>query len=578
MSARRRRKPRPMMVRPWRTTALLVCFGSVALALEARVAYLQLVDSEFLAAQGDDRHLRTVQIAAHRGTITDRNGEPLAVSTPVDSVWANPSEIRPALDRLDELADTLDLDAEWLARRITSNLDREFVYLKRHLPPEAAAEVLKLDIPGVRTLREYRRYHPAGEVAGHVIGFADIDDRGQEGLEFAFDYWLAGEPGSKRVLQDRLGRIIGDVEQIRAPRPGRELRTSLDLRLQYVAYRELKAAVSASQARSGSLVMLDAQTGEVLAMVDQPSFNPNDRSQRDATRYRNRAVTDIFEPGSAFKPLVLATALESGRYGPDSVVDTSPGYLEVDGRILTEDSSRLGRITVTTVLARSSNVGAGRIGLDLEAEDIWRTLTAFGIGRPTESGFPGESAGKLNDPQHWRSVGQATLSYGYGLAVTSLQLARAYAAIASDGLLPPISFLALDAPPERTRVIESETAAALMQMLEAVVESPQGTARRAAIPSYRVAGKTGTARISEAGGYSDDRHRAVFAGIAPASRPRLVTVIVIDDPRGEAYYGGDIAAPVFSRVVGDALRILAVAPDALSVPPLHLLSEARVDR
>lgn len=573
MSARNRK----MTVKPWRATALLVAFALAAVTLEARVVYLQLIDHDFLAAQGDSRHLRTVTINPHRGSIVDRNGEPLAVSTPVDSIWANPREIRPALGRLDELARVLDVDAESLARRITSNLNREFVYLKRHLLPADVAEVLNLDIPGVETQREYRRYHPAGEVAGHVIGFADIDDHGQEGLEFAFDYWLAGEPGSKRVLQDLTGRIIGDVEQIKAPRPGRELRTSLDLRLQYLAYRELKAAVTTSQARSGSIVMLDPRTGEVLVMVNQPSFNPNDRAQRDASHYRNRAVTDFFEPGSAFKPLVLAAALESGRYGPDTIIDTSPGVLEVDGRILTEDTSKLGRISVTTVLARSSSVGIARIGLGLPAEDIWRTLSGFGIGRTTESGFPGESAGVLNDPEHWRPVGQATLSYGYGLAVTPLQLARAYAAIASGGLLPPVSFLALDEPPDVERVISAETARDLMQMLEVVV-SPAGTGQRAAIPNYRVAGKTGTAWISEAGRYSDDRYRAIFAGMAPASHPRLVAVVVIEDPRGQSYYGGDIAAPVFANVVADALRILAVPPDAPTSAPLNIMSNAQVPR
>ena len=560
----------------WRSYALLAVFALGALALEGRIVYLQLFNREFLSAEGDDRHLRTVQIAAHRGPIVDRNGEPLAVSTPVDSIWANPAEIKPELARLNELARVLDLDVEWLARRITSNLDREFVYLKRHLPPAEAAEVLELDIAGVSTLREYRRYYPASEVTGHVIGFTDIDDRGQEGLESAFDYRLTGEPGSKRVLQDRLGRVIGDVEQIRAPRPGRELRSSLDLRLQYLAYRELKAAVAEAQARSGSVVLLDSRTGEVLAMVNQPSFNPNNRTQRDASLYRNRAVTDIFEPGSTFKPLVLAAAFDSGRYDPDSIIDTSPGYLEVGGRILTEDRTHLGRISLTTVLARSSSVGIGKVGLDLAAEDIWRVVSGFGIGQPTQSGFPGESAGVLNDPQHWRPIGQATLSYGYGLAVTSLQLARAYAAIASEGRLPSVSFLANEEPVQAERVIPESTAQDLLRMLEVVV-SPEGTGTRAAIRNYRVGGKTGTARISEAGSYADDRHIAVFAGVAPISNPQIVAVVVIYDPKGEAYSGGDIAAPAFSRVVGGALRILAIPPDALLEPPVTLMSRAEVN-
>jgi cell division protein FtsI (penicillin-binding protein 3) len=561
----------------WRGILLLLGFAVAGGALEARVLYLQLVDKEFLSAQGDDRHLRTVQISAHRGPITDRNGEPLAVSTPVDSIWANPKQLKPSLDRVDELAAALDVDPDWLARRITSNLDREFVYLKRALPPNRAAAVLQLDIPGVSTLREYRRYHPAGEVAGHVVGFTDIDDNGQEGLELAYDYWLEGENGSKRVLQDRLGRVVGDVELIEPAHEGRTLRTSLDLRLQYLAYRELKRAVGENDAKSGSVVVLDPVTGEVLAMVNQPSFNPNDRSQLKGARYRNRAVTDIFEPGSSFKPFVIAAAIESGRYRPDSVIDTSPGYLTVGGRIITEDSHNLGPITMTTVLARSSNVGAAKIALDMAPEKIWRVLSGFGIGRLTASGFPGESAGVLNEPEHWHRIGQATISYGYGLSVTALQLARAYSAIAGGGLLPPISFVALDAQPERERVVAPATADALLHMLEVVV-SPQGTGQHAAVKNYTVAGKTGTSRKSVHGGYADDRHTAVFAGIAPASDPRLVIVVVINEPRGGDYYGGDVAAPVFSAIASDALRVLAVPPDALGEPPLSVVADARGPR
>lgn len=573
------RKPKSSGVGPtrWRAIALLVCFALGGVVLEGRMLYLQLIDNDFLAAQGDDRHLRTVQISAHRGSITDRNGEPLAVSTPVDSIWANPQELKPELGRLAELARVLELDPESLARRITSNLDREFVYLKRHLSPSQAAEVLELDVPGVGSLREYGRYHPAGEVAGHVVGFTDIDDQGQEGLELAYDYWLSGETGSKRVLQDRFGRVVGDVEQIKAPRPGRILRSSLDLRLQYLAYRELKLAVTENRARSGSVVILDPNTGEVLAMVNQPSFNPNSRSQRDPALYRNRAVTDIFEPGSSFKPLVLAAALETGHVTPETLIDTSPGYLSVDGRILTEDDSNLGRISVATVLAKSSDVGSGRIALGMEPKEIWQVLTAFGIGRLTESGFPGESAGLLHDPSHWRAVGQATISYGYGVSVTTLQLARAYATIAAGGILRPISFEALDGPPRGERTLSAKTAAELLKMLQGVV-SPDGTGQRAAVKNFTIAGKTGTAWISGVGGYSGDRYTAVFAGIAPATKPRLVAVVVIDDPQGRAYYGGDVAAPVFSRIVSGALRLLAVPPDALPEPPLTVVAQAEVDR
>ncbi len=554
---------------------MLVAVVIGGVTLEGRVLYLQILKKDFLVGQGDDRHLRTVQISAHRGPITDRHGEPLAVSTPVDSIWAAPQELMPALDRLGDLAEVLDVEADWLARRITSNLDREFVYLRRHLRPNDAARALSLGLPGVSTLREYRRYYPAGEVAGHVLGFTDIDDRGQEGLELAYDYWLSGETGAKRVLRDRLGRVVEDVELINAAQPGRTLASSLDLRVQYLAYRELKQAVLDSDALSGSVVILDVTNGEVLAMVNQPSYNPNDRAQLEVARYRNRAVTDIFEPGSSFKPLIVAAALESGRYGPDSIIDTSPGYLRVGGKILTEDYNNLGKIDITTMLAKSSSVGAGKLGLELEPEQLWAVLSSFGIGRLTDSGFPGESAGVLNHPRYWRPVGQATLAYGYGLSVTALQLAQAYSVIAADGIRRPISMLVQDEQVAGERVVSVDTARRLRSMLETVV-SPAGTGQRAAIRNFRVAGKTGTAKKVGVGGYSDDRYVAVFAGLAPASDPKLVAVVVIDEPRGEDYYGGEVAAPVFSRIVSGALRLMAIPPDALAEPPLTIVARAEV--
>jgi cell division protein FtsI (penicillin-binding protein 3) len=559
----------------WRTTLLLCAFALGAAALEARILFLQLVNKEFLTEQANDRHLRTVQISAHRGTLTDRYGEPLAVSTPVDSISANPRELKSALDRLPELAAALDQDTEWLERRITSNLDREFVFLQRHLRPAKAEQVLALGLPGVGTVREYQRFYPAGEVAGHFVGFTNIDDRGQEGLEAAFDHYLKGENGSKRVLQDRLGHVIGDVALLSPARPGRDLRTSIDLRLQYLAYRELKRAVTESRARSGSVVVLDPNTGEVLAMVNQPSYNPNDRSQYRAEQYRNRAVTDIFEPGSSFKPLVMASALDSGSFNPRTIIDTSPGFLRINNRLLTEDEKNLGRVDLTTVLALSSNVGAARVGLTMEPQAVWKTLTGFGIGRLTDSTYPGESAGVLNDPQHWRTIGQATLSYGYGVAVTTLQLARAYAVIAADGMLRPVSMLALDHAPPGERVISANSAQELITMLEAVV-APTGTGKRAAIRNFHIAGKTGTTRKSDVGGYAADRHGAIFAGIAPARSPRLVVVVMIDEPQGQAYYGGDVAAPVFSNIVSGALRVMAVPPDALPAPAMTVLAQAQV--
>jgi cell division protein FtsI (penicillin-binding protein 3) len=558
----------------WRSALLLVGFAACAAALEGRILYLQLVDKDFLAEQANDRHLRTVQISAHRGTLTDRYGEPLAVSTPIDTVYANPKELRPALDRLGELAALLELDDEWLARRITSNLEREFVFLERHVSPAKAQQVLDLGLPGIGTVREYRRYYPAGEVTGHLIGFTDIDDRGQEGLEAAFDHWLKGELGSKRVIQDRRGQVFSDVELLETARPGRDLRTSIDLRLQYLAYRELKAAVAAAQARSGSVVVLDPRTGEVLAMVNQPSYNPNDRGQYRPENYRNRAITDIFEPGSSFKPLVLAAALESGAFNPRSVIDTSPGKVVINDRTVTEDTSNLGRVDLTTVLAKSSNVGAVRVALTMEPQTIAQTLSGFGIGRLTDSAFPGEAAGVLNDPSHWRTIHQATVSYGYGVAVTTLQLARAYAAIAAHGTLRPVSLLRLDQAPPGVRVIYADTTDDLTHMLQAVVT--EGTGGRAAIRNYHVAGKSGTTRKAGVGGYDAERHGAIFAGFAPATDPRLVVVVMIDEPQGAQYYGGEIAAPVFANVVSGALRVLAVPPDALATPSLTVVAQAQV--
>ncbi len=554
---------------------LLGGFALCAVALEGRILYLQLVDRDFLAEQANDRHLRTVQIPAHRGSLTDRNGDPLAVSTPVDTVYANPKELKSALDRLGELAAALEQDDEGLARRITSNLDREFVYLARRVPPAKVQRVLDLELPGVGTIREYGRYYPAGEVTGHVVGFTDVDDKGQEGLEAAFNHWLEAELGSKRVIQDRRGQVINDVELLRPARPGRDLRTSIDLRLQYLAYRELKAAVADSGARSGSVVVLDPRTGEVLAMVNQPSYNPNDRSQYVPDNYRNRAVTDWFEPGSSFKPFVMAAALETDGYGPRTPIDTS-GAISINNYVI-KDPKDLGRIDLTTVLAKSSNVGAARVALSMDRQAISDVLTRFGIGRLTDSAFPGESAGSLDDAKHWRTINQATLSYGYGVAVTALQLARAYAAIAADGVLRPVSLLALDEPPPGERVISSETARDLTSMLEAVV-SADGTGYRAAVRNYRVAGKTGTTRKAGVGGYDAERHGAVFGGFAPATNPRFVVVVMLNEPQTTAYHGGEIAAPIFANIVSGALRVHAVPPDALPAPPPTVVAQAQVGR
>ena len=544
-----------------RATLVALFFALMAVSLAARAVHLQVFNRDFLNREGDTRHLRTETILAHRGTITDRNGEPLAISTPVDSIWANPKEFAPAVDAVPQLARALNVDPQMLMRRITRSMDKEFVYLKRHLSPEKAAEVMALKLPGIDVQREYRRYYPAGEVAGHLIGFTDIDDEGQEGLELAFNHWLAGESGAKRVLKDRLGRSVENVESIRPARQGKDLRASIDLRIQYVAYRALKVAVQANRAESGSIVVLDVRTGEVLAVVNQPSYNPNDRSQYSAERYRNRAITDIFEPGSSIKPLVVTAALESGQYRPGSVIDTTPGYVVVGAKTI-EDSHNLGRISLTTILARSSNVGITKLAMTLEPETLWNAMTRFGLGSLTASGFPGESAGLLTHYSHWRPISQATLAYGYGVSVTPLQLAQAYAVLADDGVMHPVSLVALDTPEEGQREFSRETAIAVRRMLEHVVQ-PGGTGTKADVAGYHVAGKTGTAWKFAAGGYSEDKYISIFAGLAPATDPRLVAVVVIDEPSGGLYYGSDVAAPVFADVMTESLRLLAVPPDAL---------------
>jgi cell division protein FtsI (penicillin-binding protein 3) len=544
----------------WRANVVLAVLVTCALGLVWRAVELQLRDHEFLAGQGDARFSRVAEITAVRGTVTDRYGEPLAVSTPVDSVWVNPKELALASDQIPRLAKALKRDKTELARRLTSNLEREFLYLARHMQPSEAATIRALEIPGVYLMREYRRYYPAGEVAGHILGFTSIDDEGQEGLELAFDHWLAGEDGAKRVIQDRYGTIVQNVEEIRAMRPGRNLVLSIDLRIQYLAYRELKAAIRDQRAKSGSVIVLDVATGEVLAMVNQPAYNPNDRDQIKAKQYRNRAVTDIIEPGSSIKPFVVAAGLASGRFDDHSIIDTNPGYIKVGAKLL-EDRQNLGAIGLATILAKSSNVGMTKVALALEPAQMYGTLNALGFGQVTTSGYPGESAGLLPHYSHWRPVGISSMSRGYGLSVTPLQLAHAYATLASLGVTRPISFLRVESPPAGTRALDANVSRTLIHLLEAVV-APDGGGKQASIPGYTVAGKTGTAWKATAGGYATDRYLAVFGGIAPASAPRLAAVVVIDEPGAGKYYGGEVAAPVFSGVVGGALRLLAVPPDA----------------
>lgn len=543
-----------------RLYALLGLLGSAAIALAGRAVELQLVDHANLSQKGNARFSRVAAIPAHRGTISDRQGEPLAVSTPVDSIWVNPKQLGAGIDQLPALARSIGLDRQELVRRVTGATDREFLYIARGLRPDDARKARALDMQGLNFAREYRRYYPAGEVTGHLLGYTNVDDAGQEGLELAFEHWLAGEDGAKRVIQDSAGRKVEDVESIRTVRPGRDLQLAMDLRIQYLAYRTLKQAVQDNRARGGSIVMIDVNTGEVLAMVNQPTYNPNDRDQMNASAVRNRAATDLFEPGSSIKPFVVAAALSSGRYQADSVIDTENGFLAV-GNTTIEDEHPLGAINLATVLSKSSNVGMAKIALTLQPQQIWTTLNKFGFGQVSTSGFPGESAGMLTSYAHWRPIGIAHMAYGYGLSVTPLQLAHAYATLGAYGISRPVSLLRAQGPVAGERVLDEGVSRSLLSLLESVVTAEGATGLRAQITGYRVAGKTGTAQKLVDGSYSTDRHVAVFGGVAPASNPQLAAVVVIDEPAAGKYYGGEVSAPVFSTVMGGALRLLGIPPD-----------------
>jgi len=558
MKTRSARHDAPRAFR-WRAHFLVGILILVAAALVCRAIDLQLFEYSFLSKQGDARFTRVVDIAAHRGTITDRYGQPLAVSTPVDSIWVNPKQIALAADQIPRLAAALHLDARELERRVSSNLDRDFLYVARQRQPAEAARIKAMDIPGVYLSREYRRYYPAGEVTGQLIGFTNVDDQGQAGLELAYDQSLTGVDGEKRVIQDRYGRIVQDIDSIRPARPGRDLVLSIDLRIQYLAYRALKAQVAEQRARSGSMVVIDIATGEVLAMVDQPAFNPNDREQMLPRLYRNRAVTDIFEPGSSMKPFFVAAGLISGRYDDRSIIDTSPGFIKVQGHTFTDEHD-YGPIDLAMVLAHSSNVGIAHVALSLRPKLIWTTLHAFGFGQLATSGYPGESAGLLTSYEQWRPIHIATMAHGYGISVTALQLAHAYATIGALGIERPVSFVRVDTPPPGRRVMSARLCRELIGMMRAVISS-EGTAPLAAIPGYSVSGKTGTAWKADDGGYREHHFVADFEGVAPASAPRLAAAVVINDPQNGLHQGGEVAAPVFAKVIGRALRLMAVAPD-----------------
>jgi cell division protein FtsI (penicillin-binding protein 3) len=542
----------------YRVMMTLVLVGLVLLA--GRIVDLHVFDRPFLQGQGDARTLRTDTIPAHRGMITDRHGEPLAISTPVVTLWANPQDL--PVDDIQRLmlARALGQELETLNERIARYAEREFMYLRRRMTPEAAQRVLDLRIPGVHAREEYKRYYPAGEVTAQLLGVTNIDDIGQEGLELAYQSHLAGVPGKRRVLKDRRGRLVRDLALLQEAQPGGDLTLALDQRLQYMAYRELKAAVAEHDADGGIVVMLDARSGEVLAMANQPSYNPNNRAGLDPQGLRNRAIVDVYEPGSVMKPLAMAAMLETGELPLDTVVDTSPGWMVID-RFTIKDIRNYGELSLSGILEKSSNIGMSKLALRLDDPVVPAIYRAVGLGQSPGTGFPGEAAGSIPAPARWSSSQWAALSYGYGLSVSALQLASAYTAIANDGRRLPPSLLKLGQAPAGEPAIDAGVARRILGMMDQVVEPGTG-ARRALVPGYRVAGKTGTVRKTDAGGYQQKAYRSLFVGIAPVSDPRIVTVVMIDHPRGDSYYGGAVAAPVFSRVAGNALRLLDVPPDA----------------
>lgn len=548
-----------LAARSWRMWLVLGLLCVAVVAILTKLFSLYSTDQAFLQTQGDARTVRTMLIPAHRGVITDRHGEPLAVSAPVANIWVDPKYIdlqHPYLSRLSQL---IEMPHGSLIERLSNNAERRFVYLRRQVTPEAAEAIRLLGIPGVNVDREYRRFYPAGEVAAHIVGFTNVDGDGQEGMELAFNDWLSGEHGSKLVMRDRVGRTIRHIRSIQDAEQGNQLQLSIDLRLQYMAYRELKAVVEAHQADAGSVVIIDTETGEVLAMVNQPSYNPNDRSRLEPAALRNRAMTDLFEPGSTVKPMTVAAALMTGRYTPNTVVKTSPGTMRVRSATI-RDFRNYGDLSLTGIITKSSNVGTVRLVMDMEHDRLPSLLRNLGYGQLSHTGFPGERTGHMPDLQERQVVERATMSYGYGLSVTPLQLAQSYVPFASDGIFYPATLIKNEQESAGIRVMPPGVGNQVLDMMETVI-GPEGTARRAAVEGYRVAGKTGTVHRIGSGGYNRDEYTTVFAGVAPVSNPRLAIVVMVDNPKGREIYGGEVAAPVFARVAAGSLRLLNLDPD-----------------
>jgi cell division protein FtsI (penicillin-binding protein 3) len=556
----------------WRRRLLIIFVLLGFAVLAGRGVYLQSLNKRFLQEKADPRYSRALKLQAHRGKITDRFGELLAISSPVESVWASPPDVVIDAEKTKKMAQLLGLKPADITQKLANNT-REFVYLKRRLSPELANNVMQLKIPGIYLQREYKRYYPAGDVTAHLVGFTGIDDQGQEGFELTMNEELSGIAGSRRVLKDRAGHIIEDLEAVKVPQDGRDIALSIDRRIQYLAHRELGKAVETYKAKAGAAIVLDAKTGEVLAMVNVPTYNPNNPVNIQG-KTRNRSITDVFEPGSTLKPVTAAAAIEAGLYAPDTKIQTAPGTMTI-GRATIHDAHPHGTLTVSEVIQKSSNVGSAKMALALDRQYLWGVFNQMGLGTKTRIGFPGEASGRLRDFKTWRPIEQATMSYGHGISLTLLQLARAYTVFANNGILMPVSLLKIKDAPVGTRVFSEVTADAIKDMLELVV-LPGGTALRAQVAGYRVAGKTGTTHKLGAQGYEKNKYVGSFVGFAPASNPRLIMAVMIDEPTSGQYYGGTVAAPVFSAVMTDALRMLAIpqdAPNANLVLPMGVQDE-----
>ena len=553
----------------WRARFVLAVLGLAFGVLAARSVYLQALKTDFLQEKGDARYSRVIDVPATRGRVLDRNGDALAVSTPVKSIWAIPVDVELSREQRRKLAALLGIEPAELGRKLAAS--RDFVYLKRQVPPDTALAIATLAIPGVYQHPEYRRYYPGGEVTAHVLGFTGVDDRGQEGVELAHETTLGGKPGSRRVIKDRLGQIVEDVESIRAGQDGVDLQLSIDGKLQSLAYSALKSAVEANRARAGGIIVIDVRSGEILALANVPSFNPNNRTKLTGAQLRNRVITDLFEPGSTLKPFTIALALESGKVGPATRIPTAPGTLAIGGYTI-RDVHPAASMSVAQIVQKSSNVGAAKLALAMPRENMWDLFRRVGFGTAPTLGFPGAAAGKLHPYKTWKPVEQATMAYGHGISLSLVQLARAYTLFARDGELVPLSLVKTGAAAGGEKVISTETARAVRAMLELAVQ-PGGTAPRARIAGWRVAGKTGTAHKQENGGYAVDKYLASFVGFAPVSEPRLVIAVMIDEPAAGQHYGGAVAAPVFAQVMQGALRLMGVAHDA-PLDPIEMPSEA----